>query len=142
MNLEDCETIVRAFYKQRNIAHVVESGAMLRQNGNPYHIEPDETYLDGNSVYVIEYEYGPKRPVESITKYWWLLHRTRWLEEGVKLKCALFLLSSKPGPLRLDTCALLGDELALKHPAAFEFACLMPSEVSEQSLNSTLKSLL
>lgn len=145
MELQDYKRIVHDFF---STAHPLEhrDDRPFTFRGTRYYFRPDDTYIFPEYIIVIEYEAGD-RPVESITKYWWLLSNPKWHEHNIKLKC-LFLatrdLSShrKYTRHRIEIVPILGDELVAKFPNAFEFYFMPAEKITEVSIHRILKQLL
>lgn len=141
MDIPTCQSIVQSFFSQAapKYKHVSEQNLVL--DGQSYPVRPDDTYYLADTVIAIEYE-DTKRPVESITKYWWLLMNTNWLSHNKKLKCAIFPLRTDFVKSRIEVIPILGSELANKYPDSFEFGLLMPADLNEASIQALLAQLL
>lgn len=141
MDLPICQSIVQSFFLQHapTARHSTEQNLTL--NGRTYPVRPDDTYALSNALITIEYE-NAKRPVESITKYWWLLAATDWLTHGIALKCIFLPLGTDFVRSRIEVIPILGHELVAKYPGAFEFFFLMPDQLTTASIHSVLAEAL
>ena len=141
MDILTCQSIVQAYFglNAPGARHFTDQNLVV--DGESYSIRPDDTYALRDAIVAIEYE-DTKRPVESITKYWWLLMCTSWLTHKVPLKCVLFPLRDDFVRSRIEVIPILGRELAAKYPGAFQFYSLMPGELTEQALHSVLTDAL
>lgn len=113
---------------------------ILEVGGVKFKIRPDDTFYLDDQVIIVEYE-RTRRPVESITKYFWLLKNTEWLSLGIPIKL-LFVIASpelKASNIRLETIVLLGDMLKEEYPQEFSFSFLYYPELSEQRIQTELK---
>lgn len=141
MKLKECKDIVHAFLNKHNICVKLIEDKQLVYKHNHYHIRPDEAFLYNNNVIIIEYESTP-RPVESISKYWWLLKNTNWLENKTKIKYCIFVLEDHNQNIRRETVIILGEELETKYQEYFEFNYLLPEKICSENIIEKLKNLL
>lgn len=113
------EKIENYFMKKDCLAK--HNGKKLKINENNYRIMPDEQYIFPEKIILFEYEKN-KRPVESITKYWWLLKKTDWLTQNINLELFLILENPKIDEIRQESCELLGKLLESQyHSFRFHF---------------------
>ncbi len=137
MKISECKIIVHSFFDEDNkyLEHL--DNKQLQLNKIKYRIQPDDTYIFKTKVIAIEYE-KTKRPVESISKYWWLFTRTDWLEHAILLKTAILILNPKPNLIREDSLKILGEELALEYPKYFEFFYLPYNKIDKDNIRNLL----
>src|SRR3954469_1038865 len=102
MTIEETRQIIIPSFEIRQDFKCHKKGCMLRFNSNNYRIMPDDAFYYPDKVLLFEYEKN-KRPVESISKYFWLLKETPWLEENVKIKLLITINNKKLGNDRIRT---------------------------------------
>ncbi|HST04948.1 MAG TPA: hypothetical protein VLQ48_09450, partial [Chloroflexia bacterium] len=102
-----------------------------------YHIIPDDLYIASDCIIAIEYE-NTTRPVESITKYWWLLTCTDWLKHARMLKVVLLPLRPDFTRSRIEVIPLIGYHLADMYPRYFQFYYLWPEEMQSNNIEELL----
>jgi hypothetical protein len=112
-------------------------------NGSNYRIRPDDAFYQKDCVIAIEYE-SNKRPVESISKYFWLFENTDWLKNTVTIHL-LFIITnpdlSKKYEIRLKSIQILGNHLQNMYPKNFKFRYLDYSEINHQNITTRLNDL-
>ncbi len=114
----------------------------LKINGQNFRIRPDDTFYIDNEVIIVEYE-RTKRPVESITKYFWLFNNTDWLEYNRSIKLFFIIATDelKQNNIRVETVILLGNLLEKEYPNNFKFRFLHYHELEERRIKTELKAL-
>lgn len=141
MDLTECKDIVRAFFKEHKISDKLKENKQLFYNNKSYFIRPDEAFLYKDHVIIIEYE-STKRPVESISKYWWLFKVKKWNKQRIKIKYCIFIIKDHGEKIRSKTVIILGKALARKYPNLFEFNYLLPKKICKENIIEKLKNLL
>ncbi len=113
---------------------------MLKLNLNKYRIMPDDAFYYPNRVLLFEYE-NNARPVESISKYFWLLKNTDWLKENIKIKLLLAINKEKLGKdeIRTQSIQIWGNLLNQLFPNDFDFHFLNFDELNEENLLAELE---
>jgi len=113
----------------------------LTFGGKHYYIRPDCTYILPNKIVVFEIEKNI-RPVESISKYWWLFKKTDWVSNNIKLICCIFLIErALDSPIRVEAVSILGEELEKLYPILFKFKCLTEKWIKECNLKELIRTL-
>ncbi len=113
---------------------------MLQLNGRNYRIMPDDAFYHSDRVLLFEYE-NNKRPVESISKYFWLFNNTEWLKENIKIKLLLTINNQEVEAeyaIRTESIQILGKKLNQEYPNNFDFHFLNYSELTEENLLAKL----
>lgn len=138
LTISKCENIVQSYFSSvlRHYQHF--HGRQLTMNNNKYMIQPDETYITKSEVIIVEYEKN-KRPVESISKFWWLLKKTNWISEGVIIKMLLIGLNPVHKGIRSDSIEILGHELEKQFPDQFKFFYIPHDKVTTEEIMQNLK---
>jgi len=138
MEIKQCKTVVKTFLNKKK-SKLYASNKQLVLNKKKYRIRPDDIYYFSEFVLLIEYE-NNKRPVESISKYWWLLEKIK--KDGIccdKLKFCIFLINNNIDEIRKESVRILGDELSKKYPDIFEFHYLMPENISKNNIEGIIE---
>jgi hypothetical protein len=137
MELTACKSEVQGFFRSHGgfVTHIDNGQLIVAAQG--FRIQPDDTYIFKDWVIVIEYE-ATKRPVESISKYWWLLEKTKWKSLNMRLSCLVLLLRPDLNDIRKESVLILGEELAARYPGLFSYRCLIPSAVSGETILGSL----
>ena len=130
MNLESCCALVRAEVEAsvRFVTHHVQRNLVVDKVD--FRIRPDETFEVSKGFLLLEYE-RTRRPVESVSKYWWLFYGTDWLNSRKRISLVLFLLESKD-LIRRETVVILGRELQRRFPQLFSFSFVSPEATPEE----------
>jgi hypothetical protein len=141
MTIEETREIITAYLNDLHdyLSHTIET--RLEINGNNYRIEPDDAFYYPDRVLIFEYE-NNKRPVESISKYFWLLKRTNWLNENKKIKLLITINNNRPNEIRNDSVEILGNLLNHLYPNNFEFQFLNNIELTEENLLEKIGKML
>jgi hypothetical protein len=140
MNLEQCKSTVQMCLRQfGGFNKHIDNGQLLVMHQG-YRIQPDDSYIFNNRVIVIEYE-KTKRPVESISKYWWLFENTSWKSLQMKMSCGLLLLNQDLNEIRTESVFILGRELEAKYPDYFKFSGIKPRELTEDNLRTLIENI-
>lgn len=138
MELNQCKTIVQHLFTQHcGSADPIENKQLVVKN-QEFQIRPDHAYFFDDLIVVIEYE-NTKRPVESISKYWWLFENTGWRTLNLRMQCLVFLLRADLNKIRAESVKILGTELATKYPSLFKFQCLMPAETTHAAIQTCIE---
>jgi hypothetical protein len=116
---------------------IYKSRSELTIGDSCYRIQPDEHFMFTNTHLLIEYEKN-KRPVESISKYWWLFYRSNWLQNKQKLILVFILLDDYCNQIRSETVSLLGQELEKRFPESFNFFFIPPDNSNIQIFKNIL----
>jgi hypothetical protein len=138
MELVQCKSLVQNIFAQRGGWSKHIDNAQLIMDNQRFRIQPDDTYIFNNKVIVVEYE-DTKRPVESVSKYWWLFEKSPWKSLNVKMDCFVFLLRDDLNEIRAESVAILGKELVTKYPTLFTFRCLMPAEITDNTIKTCIE---
>ena len=110
-----------------------QGNRQLKINGKPFRLRPDEHFVYPHGHLLVEYELN-RRPVESISKYWWLLCRSDWLENGQRIALVIMLLDSAVNDIRAESVELLGHELEKRYPEAFSFFYAPPDGMTASQI--------
>jgi hypothetical protein len=141
MDIATCQSIVQTFFQQHLPSAEHMSEKELKVDGTNGHIIPDDTYEVSDCIIAIEYE-NTKRPVESITKYWWLLTCTNWLTHAKMLKVVLLPLRPDFVRSRIEVIPILGNQLAAMYPQYFQFYYLSPERMQSDNIEQLLLTTL
>src|SRR5690606_6249239 len=112
------------------------SDKQLVVNNKKYSIRPDEYFLFDNII-VVEYE-NTKRPVESISKYWWLFHKTDWLSNNIEMSLIFISVYPKANRIRKESILILGKELESKFSNKLKFYFVYSIQLNQVPLNKLL----
>ena len=135
MTVIEAKRIVKSYFEKLGLDH--KDNQVLKIGANNYRIIPDDVFIADAFLYLIEYE-NTKRPVESISKYWWLLQNTNWLDNNLPIKLLFIGLNETHDGIRSESVQILGQELSIKYPNLFSFFYLPWNGVSESSLQALL----
>ncbi|MDM1050357.1 MULTISPECIES: hypothetical protein [Sphingobacterium] len=94
MTINETKKIVSSYFEKNTTCIECKSDKKLIVNSNKYRIRPDDAFYFANKVFIMEYE-NNLRPVESISKYFWLFRQTDWLKENIKILMLLTINNSK-----------------------------------------------
>jgi hypothetical protein len=131
---ETRQIIIPYFETNQNFEdHEHKKDCMLRFNGNGYQIRPDDAFYYTDKVLLFEYE-NNDRPVESISKYFWLFKNTNWLTNNIKIKLLLTINSPGINEIRIQSIPILGNILSQQNPNNFDFHFLNYSQLTEENL--------
>lgn len=130
MTITDCENIIKSYFESNfgNYEHLHNKKLIVSSSN--YRIVPDDRFYKDKEMILIEYE-NTKRPVESISKYWWLLKNTNWLKEKIKIKLFIIGLNEVHKGIRDESVEILGSELKSKFPDSIDFFYVPWNKVSE-----------
>jgi ribosomal protein S17E len=140
MNIEETHQIIFAYLVANHPFLNHTHNTALIYGGVSYRIEPDDAFYYQDNILLVEYE-NNKRPVESISKYYWLFKNTNWLEAGLKIKLLLTINKGRINAIRTETIKILGDELTEKYPSKFNFCFIEYNALNEETLISELENL-
>ena len=86
---------------------------------------------------VVEYE--SKTPLQSVQKYWWLLHNTDYLPEDKKLALVVIVLDAYAQPVdQVERQKSLAGRLEAAFPGRFRFFYVGADEVSPDTISAAL----
>lgn len=141
MNNDLCKKAVHGYFnKIKPLVHI--DNKSLKIGNINYRIQPDDSYiLNDSEIILIEYE-NNKRPVESISKYWWLFEKTDWLDRRIIIKLLLIITNPSLNEIRYDSIVLLGQELSKRYPDKFYFVCLDYQDLQPENINQKLSTLI
>lgn len=136
MDLKSCEEIVHEYMgKRRPISHQCRS--QLQADGRKFRVKPDEQFLLKRGHLLVEYE-GTRRPVESVSKYWWLLYATDWRKTRQRVGLVVLLLDDSVNEIRVQSIELLGEKLHRALPRTFGFWAVRPANIGPPAIHRTL----
>lgn len=138
MRVFEAKKIIQEFFADKDFLYF--DNKRLKVNNNNYHIIPDDAYKYNSTLLVIEYE-GTARPVESITKYWWLFNSTNWIDNNMIVKLLIIGLSERHKGIRDESIRILGDELCCKFPNNFFFFYIPWDKVNKDVIVEILKEI-
>ncbi len=138
MTKEETQKIILKYFRDFK----PKSGCELRFNKNKYRIKPDDAFYLSDKILLFEYE-NNKRPVESISKYFWLLNELDWLNENIKIKLLITINNEKLGndKIRTQSILILGKLLKQIKSDYFDFHFLNFGELSEEALLAELEDM-
>lgn len=116
----------------------------LNYCGTNYGLRPDESFLFANSYFLVEYE-NNNRPVESISKYFWLLKNTDWLTHGISISLLIIITNvdlERKYKMRIESIEVLGIVLEELYPGNFKFGFLRNHEISKTNIDRHIDILL
>lgn len=137
MNIQETREIIIHYFEAIMNFNLHKKGCMLRFGNNTYRIMPDDAFYYDDKVLLFEYE-NNLRPVESISKYFWLLENKALLNEKVKIKLLLTINNVAINEIRTQSIQILGNILNQNYPKVFEFHYLTYNELSEENLKNKL----
>lgn len=136
MDIDICKQLVRAVVSAENPAyHRSEQALIIDQE--TFRIQPDEQFGFAGGELLVEYE-KTRRPVESVSKYWWLFHTYPDLQEQRRLALVLILLDPKVNQIRAETVELLGEHLEALYRDYFSFH-FVPAVANDLDITHALK---
>ncbi len=112
----------------------------LLNNGHSFQIKPDDAFYFSDKVIILEYE-NNLRPVESISKYFWLFEKTEWLNEKLKISLLLTINNRRLAEdykIRTESIQILGAELQKKYPFLFDFHFLNFADLNQYRIFNEL----
>ncbi len=99
--------------------------------------QPDEAFDFPGGTIVVEYE--SLQPLQSVQKYWWLIHKTDYLEEKRKLALVVLVLDSYAQPVdQVEREKSLAAKLEAAFPGRFWFFYVGADEVSTDTITTAL----
>lgn len=140
MTIEETRQIVLSFFENDKKLLVHNYDKTLITKGHTFQIRPDDAFYFHNKVIIVEYE-NNLRPVESISKYFWLFTRTEWLKENLKIRLLLTINNSrveKDYKIRTESIQILGTELKKQYPNLFDFYFLNYADLNKDKIVSVL----
>jgi hypothetical protein len=141
MNIEDTQKIILSYLETNGPFLYHRRNKTLIYENNPYRIRPDDAFYYQDNILLVEYE-NNKRPVESISKYYWLFKNTNWLEEALKINLLLTINRENINTIRTETIQILGDELKAKCPLKFDFCFINYNDLNEETLIAHLQRMI
>ncbi|MAN58311.1 MAG: hypothetical protein CMC08_00570 [Flavobacteriaceae bacterium] len=143
MSIKLAQRFVQNFMDSQDYKKHTEDKALLL-NGISYRLRPDDSYFFADKLVLIEYE-NNLRPVESISKFYWLFERTNWLKSEMPLHLLFIITNEKVETkynIRTESVKILGSRLMQLEPKYFKFSFINNSEISQTKIESELKQLL
>ena len=140
MDIIECKNIIRNYFNNKGDYQEHQDNQQLMLNGKKYRIQPDDTYIFEDRVVAIEYEKN-KRPVESISKYWWLFYKTDWESNNIKMNYFILIIRHDLNEIREESIIILGDKLQKDKKDKFSFFYLSATELSEKNIKNILNQL-
>ena len=140
MTIKECENIIKMHFENSFDGFEHLHNKKLIVNNSNYRIIPDDRFYSDKEMILIEYE-NTKRPVESISKYWWLFINTKWLNEKIRIKLFIIGLNDNHKGIRDESIEILGLELKLKFPESFDFYYIPWNIVSKNEIIKTLNKI-
>jgi len=140
MTIEETRKIVLSFFENERTYLLHNYDKELISNGHSFQIRPDDAFYFPSKLIIVEYE-NNLRPVESISKYFWLFKKTEWLKEKLKIYLLLTINNSRVEnnyKLRTESIQILGNDLKKQYPSLFDFYFLNHSELNKDKLISAL----
>lgn len=139
MTVIEAKGIVKSYFEKLGLVH--KDNQVLKIGAKNYRIIPDDVFIEGAFLYIVEYE-NTKRPVESISKYWWLFQNTDWLANNLSIKLLFIGLNEAHDGIRGASVQILGRELSNKYPKRFSFFYIPWNGVSEHSLQELMDKMI
>lgn len=143
MDIKQVQQLVHQYMKSVEYINHTED-KVLALNNVSFRIRPDDSFYFKDRIVLIEYE-NNLRPVESISKFYWLFEKTDWLEYKLPIHL-LFIITNerveKKYKIRTESIEILGKKLMLLQPEHFKFSFINNSEISQTKIESELKRLL
>ena len=140
MDIEETQQIIFAYLEVNHPFLKHRRDRTLVYEGNSYRIRPDDAFYYQDNILLVEYE-NNARPVESISKYYWLFENTNWLKEALKIKLLLTINIENINTIRTETIQILGNELKAKYPLKFDFCFIEYNALNEETLVASLENL-
>ena len=136
MTIDKTRQIILSYFDNNKRFLVHNYDKKLISNGNTFQIRPDDAFYFNDKVIIIEYE-NNLRPVESISKYFWLFTKTEWLKENLRIILLLTVNNSrveKNYKIRTESIQILGHELKKQYPKLFDFYFINYSDLKKEKL--------
>lgn len=142
MTIEETENFITSHFQALSTSKqcLHKSNCALRFNNFSYQIRPDDAFYYSDQILLFEYE-NTQRPVESISKYFWLFEKTDWLEQDVKIKLLFTINRQNVNTIRTQSIEILGRLLNEKYPNKFDFYFLQYRELNKESLLAELEKM-
>jgi hypothetical protein len=140
MELENCRSLVKKFVRAANPISS-KSCRQLTAEGKEFCIKPDENFEFPQGHLLIEYE-KTKRPVESISKYWWLFYKKKWLRVRRRILLVFILLNPQQDQIRSESVKILGEELEKRFPELFKFFFIAPDAIGRSQIENVIDKAL
>lgn len=141
MNNSECKAVVHNSFSNRIFDKHIDNKA-LWVKGKNYRIQPDDAYyLGGEKIILFEYEYN-KRPIESISKFWWLFRETDILNHIEKIKLLLITTNEDIGDIRNGSIEILGKELEKQYSDKFEFYFIPDDKVTSKAIEEMIEKMI
>jgi len=141
MTITECENIIKLFFENNSQNYKHLHNRNLNVNNVNFRLVPDDRFDWNDDIILIEYE-NTKRPVESISKYWWLFKNTDWLKKDKRIKLLVIGLNEAHKGIRDETLRILGSELELLFKNAFKFFYIPWNTVSEKEILKILNKIV
>lgn len=140
MTIEETRQIVLSFFEKNRNVLVHTDDKKLFHNGHSFQIRPDDAFYFSDKVIIVEYE-NNLRPVESISKYFWLFEKTEWLNEKLKI-CLLLTINNRrlaeDYKIRTESIQILGAELQKQYSVLFSFHFLNFTDLNQDRIFNEL----
>lgn len=140
MNIIETRKIITSYFEEKHICIECKCNKELIVNNRKYRIRPDDAFYFANKAFIMEYE-NNLRPVESISKYFWLFRQTDWLKENIKILMLITINNStveKEHRIRVESVRELGMVLKQLYPNNFDFIVLNYSELNSTNIIQSL----
>lgn len=144
MNLDTTRKIILSYIQAKCLFYHHTQNQILSFNGKTYRVRPDEAFYFSDNILLIEYE-NNLRPVESISKYFWLFEKTNWIKEAVKINLLLTINNQKIETnykIRIETIQILGNELKRQYTSMFNFCLISYSDLNESKIITQLQKIV
>lgn len=136
MEAKAAENVVRS-YLLRLKPSVHEICQELPSDSFSCRPQPDEAFEFPGGTLVVEYE--ALNPVQSVQKYWWLLHNTDYLEEKGKVALVVLVLDPYAQPAdQVEREKSLAAKLEAEFPGRFSYFHVGADEVSNDTISTAL----
>lgn len=139
MTIAETRTVVNSYFDSSMYIEY-RCNKELIANDRKYRIRPDDAFYFTNKAFIMEYE-NNLRPVESISKYFWLFRQTDWLKENIKILMLITINNStveKEHRIRVESVRELGMVLKQLYPNNFDFILLNYSELNSTNIIQSL----
>jgi hypothetical protein len=143
MIIEDTRQIVLSFFKTNRDVLVHRYNKKLVSNEYSFQIKPDDAFYFQDKVIIVEYE-NNLRPVESISKYFWLFKNTEWSKVNFKMRLLLTINNKRLAEkykIRTESIKILGAELQRQYPILFDFYFLSFADLNQNKIFSELNKM-
>ena len=140
MTIEETREVIIPYFEERQGFLDYKHNEQLLINNNGYRIRPDDAFYYPDKVLLFEYE-NNARPVESISKYYWLLENTNWLKENIRIQFLITVNNANLNNIRSESIQILGEGLNQQYPNNFDFHFLNYAELTEENILAELNKM-